>query len=547
MSVQDTNVQTAERGRPAEDTEPTPEDIRSGLALLQLLAEAADSLGDSPDCRWVHRRVAQLEFLDTRAVRWRISVDFTVPEAAPQIGGGQVRVVPISRWRKGDLVKLDFRDEQGTAIPLATAEDTTRLIEAALYQWVAHILQRNDLDRPELLKEIFAELQDIVSETPDPDRRKRSADTRLNDLLDRVSKGDPAVRSALAGNTEFCSQLYELSESFVVLAAVASPPGSRRIFKLAFESAVSFQHPHGWFRKIRQLFGWRDWRLEVMLGGRGGSSHLEAAAPTGVEIVKITAQHAAPLTSSAEHPTASTGITQEASRSTGPKWKTPTSAGKTPHVPIRVPAGPRRYRATIYLRVSLSGWLTASWLVALVIFISIFVGRLQLAALFAPAPAPGQAGTAASLLLALLGVFASWLIRPGEHPLAARLLRLARGLIAIDVAVLLIAVGNLLLHPATHQPNAALWNWLTGFAAAVALLLSCSMLLPPWPWRKVTTYEAPHREAAYRSEAEPTLQAAEGLPLQAPDGFSYGDEHSWGPYEQQALVQELTEVRKAAG
>src|ERR1700685_1388659 len=50
------------------------EDERTGLAILQLLAEAADS---PPQSRWVHRRVAQLEFLDTRAVRWRISVDFS--------------------------------------------------------------------------------------------------------------------------------------------------------------------------------------------------------------------------------------------------------------------------------------------------------------------------------------------------------------------------------------------------------------------------------------------------------------------------------------
>jgi hypothetical protein len=62
------------------DGDAAGQDARTGLALLMLLAEAADPHAQD----WVNRRVEQLEFLDTRAVRWQVSVDFFVPENACQ-------------------------------------------------------------------------------------------------------------------------------------------------------------------------------------------------------------------------------------------------------------------------------------------------------------------------------------------------------------------------------------------------------------------------------------------------------------------------------
>jgi len=135
---------------------PTQEDDeRIGLALLELLAEAADS--QSP---WVNRRVAQLEFLDTRAVRWLISVDFTVHETAPLVDGGGRRLLPITRWRKSGPVTVDFRDEAGAAIPLITAAETIRFMTAALHRWAAVILASKGLDEP---RQMLAELRKIVS------------------------------------------------------------------------------------------------------------------------------------------------------------------------------------------------------------------------------------------------------------------------------------------------------------------------------------------------------------------------------------------------
>jgi hypothetical protein len=83
-----------------------------------------------------------------------------------------------------------------------------------------------------------------------------------------------------------------------------------------------------------------------------------------------------------------------------------------------------------------------------------------------------EAGTAATLLLALLGVFATMLVRPGEHPLAARLLLLARSLILIDAVVVLLGVGNLVLHRTGHAVPVALWTGLAIAACAVFVLFT---------------------------------------------------------------------------
>jgi hypothetical protein len=152
--------------------------------------------------------------------------------------------------------------------------------------------------------------------------------------------------------------------------------------------------------------------------------------------------------------------------------------GYLPHVHISPPGGAcLRYRAVIFVRISRPGWLTASWLVALAISGVIIAGRFNLPAVYFKGSAP-EAGTAATLLLALLGVFATMLVRPGEHPLASRLLLLARFLILIDAAIVLLGTGFLVLHRAKHPVPVTVWTWLTIAAGAVAFLFTLSWLLP---------------------------------------------------------------------
>jgi hypothetical protein len=117
------------------------------------------------------------------------------------------------------------------------------------------------------------------------------------------------------------------------------------------------------------------------------------------------------------------------------------------------------------------------------------VGRHNVGVLFhsSKGAVSPEAGTAATLLLTLLGVIALWLIRPGEHPLASRLLFLVRGLIFLDVAALLVAAGDLMLH--TGRPPTVWWSALGWTTTVIAVILTLSWLMP----RKLPSWLMPKK------------------------------------------------------
>jgi hypothetical protein len=507
-----------------------------GGALLRLQVRTSDAQRQ-PD--WVNRRVEQLEFIDTRAVRWQVSIDFNVPEGAPRIrrGDEEFRLVPITSLAKTNLVRFSMRDETSAAVWMPTSQETARYLVSALVHWASQELRIKDKELPQALVQ---DLERIVSGDPrglrsrppallaiaaliDANRRYRRAlrkfketrpqreGTPLRPLklwyqrqlqcesaerelgtaaevqrqaTERCRGVDENIRPLayrLMASRDFRSQVEELTQNFVVHVPVKSAPRTRRIIKLAYESyAPRRRGPGGRLRKFWQSLGWRLWQFDVLIGGRGGSYHLEVAAPPGVDVIGITADRL-----KAREP----GLKVKWWRRFTTKvwwrrlilWEPAADAsvpGGLPHVHINPPEGADvRYRAAIFVRVSRPGWLTASWLVALVIAIVLGAGRFNLPAVYAKGQAP-EASTAATLLLALLAVFATLLIRPGEHPLASRLLRVARLLVLLDAAVVLVAVGNLVLHSSQHPIPVTIWTWLAIVACAVLVLFTISWLLP---------------------------------------------------------------------
>jgi hypothetical protein len=503
VTVADPTAQTGSTGR---------DDADSGLVLLALQAQAADYRAPS----WIKRRVEQLQFLDTRAVRWRMSVDFEVPPQAPQLPSaqGSYRLVPVTTLPKGDLVAFDLRDEAGAALWMPTAEETNRRIAPAMV-----IRALSVLDVSKLPGSLDQDIMRIVATAPGSHEKAYrpfaaaaahiNAELRAENLhsaslklradpvwhirkrhraqqawnraqgamvratenrraaegkLDGISDAVVTAAHALMRNMGFRIQLEELAQNYVVYVGVTCQPGTRRVVKLSSERIVDFWARRSKWKRFAQSLGWRYWRVDVPVGGRGGSHHLEVAAPPGVDVVRIDAL-------------------PRDSDDTARPIRVP---GYLPHVHLRIPAElPFRFRAAIQVRVSRNGWLLASLLVGGVIAIVLGVGWLKLEVLFqADQGAAPDAGTAATLLLALLGVIASWLTRPGEHPLAARLLRLVRVLIMIDIAAVLVATGDLVVHSTKHLPS-ALWVGLTLLSIAIAVLLATSWLMPRrLPWRR---------------------------------------------------------------
>jgi len=296
--------------------------------------------------------------------------------------------------------------------------------------------------------------------------------------------------------------------------AVPDQPGTRRVFKMTFESKIEFPRSGGKRQRIAQSMGWREWRLKLYIGGRGGSQHLEIAAPPGVEVVRILAQPR---------------------KDAGPSTYV-TSYGGSPHVHIRIPAQRPRYLATTRIRVSRPGWLTTCWLAGLVIMAVLLSAALKLSVLFSNAP---EAGTAATLLLALLAVLATMLVDPGAHPLASRLLLGSRILVAIDSGAVLLAAGSLLLDN-SHHPPAPGWWVLFAVSLLCAAGLTGSRIRPRGPGRTMAIDRKGLPEEPAEEPAQPDLA------VPSADGYHYGDRNEWGEEEQHHLVCALREVENAA-
>jgi hypothetical protein len=518
-------------------------DAQNGLALLRLMAEAADRRPPN----WVNRRVEQLEFLDTRAVRWRVSVDFTVPAAAPVVRTGRkvFRLVPLTSWTKDNLVAFDLRDESGNTLWLPTAKDTERMLTEALIRWAGHLMHQTELPNP--LKET---LKAIVAERPPQRQKDHEAKTRemldpFEAVIDHMTEDKKRARddyvtevpAELVSDPSFQSQISELWRNDLIVVPVADPPGTRRILKMTFESRFEFGRPKTLRMRAVQSLGWRAWRMELYIGSRGGSHHLEVASPPGIDILRIRAR---PVTTKPD------------------RRRYIVVYGGSPHIHLRIGADLHsRYLATIRVRVSRPGWLTTSWLAGLVILVVLLVGGLKLRALFSAVP---EAGTAASLLLALLALFATMLTGPGAHPLASRLLTASRCLILIDSVLVLLGAGSLLLD---GQPTAQWWPWVTALwwllvavSGICAVMLTLSRFFPKAPrevekkrWKRLRGAMKDTWNWLIGNKDEPGKPDQASLSIPAADGYHYGDDpdHHWDPDSQRALVDALRSAEASVG
>ena len=269
-----------------------------GMALLQLQA-AASAPEQQPS--WVNRRVDQLEFLDTRAVRWQVSIDFNVPEGAPpHPGDKEFSLVPIASLAKAALVKFSLRDEESAAVWMPTSRETAHYLASALAYWASQALR---IEPKELPLELVQDLERIVSgdrrssgqEPPvllaaaaliDANRWYRRAVRKYNETrLQRqggtglfplrrwyerqlqceraereLGAATEAQQQATAGvrgvaadirlpvyrlmaSRDFRNRVEELARNFVVHVGITSPLGTRRIIKLGYEGRAPFTQP----------------------------------------------------------------------------------------------------------------------------------------------------------------------------------------------------------------------------------------------------------------------------------------------------------------
>lgn len=469
---------------------------------------------------WAHRRVEKCQFLDETSLRLRLSFDVNVPDWAPPVGPAGERLIPLTFLAKRDLTDLDFTDDSGRALPMLTSAQSGKLAADALIAVATELRPRIGGVRRRLDQAVVDDLTTIAS--ADYDAAKRTEDV-LDALVNAAIPDTPTIadqqRRALWSDDAFNTLARKLASSYLVCATSQSPTGQRRVFHLSFRQDFEFSAP-SLGHKAAAAFGFKPRRVEVELDDKvfAGSYHAEVQTPADIHVVQLQVVEAgAPL---------------------GPV------TGRSNCLHVRVPDA----RATVErrilcdLRVRQRGWLRNSALVALAAVILLAAGYWFLDRLARPvpvkttitttctgeitpsptpkpirprpqpslsrtagptsapqlpagitqkcsqvdAPAPSdQSGSAATVLLALLGVAASLLARPGENPLASKLLAGARFLtLAVTVTLFLASASLAVLRDGYHLHVA--WK------LYIVVTAICAGQLNFLAWRK------PHGEPSSR-------------------------------------------------
>ena len=323
-------------------------------------------------------------------------------------------MLPLTMLRKRTLRNFDLRDRQGMPLPMLTKEDNARYAAASLIVNAEGILETAlppDLERA---------LRAIVG-----DRPPGSTDA-FEYLKNRAaSPSDPrrAELRTLLAEESFLDHASALSENFVLLAAQELELDRRQLFKLSYEEPSGDEDGLDRAKSMMVRLGWRRKTIviDVPTVSFSASFHFEVQAPPDLEI------DAASLRFEAENE----GDEAPAEILDDNRERAHLYA---PGVPAGITA-----QAVIYLRRRRDGYLAAAFLTGLLITALLAAGLARLDQISSPA----QSQTAATLLLVVPTLLAAYIVRPGEHRLATRVLLGLRLLVIVEAACAVVATGLL--------------------------------------------------------------------------------------------------------
>jgi hypothetical protein len=473
--------------------------------------------------QWVNRRVQTIELLDVDTVRLRHSIDFRIPTKLPgavRLGGKDIFFLPVAVLpRRTSLAYFDICDESGTAVPILTRQENSRLTGAMLTtaarRALARVPRAPDAANLELSDALIAYLASI------PTKTSSASKPFVGPVLDPANTliyPDPAVADALLSDEDFRDLLgLSASCSFVHVPLVAKA-GERRIIKLSFYSpwdSRSSDRDVSFGDRFRQLGTWLGWSPETRYlimpqVGNAESFHAQIDTPGRVEFTEAGMRNRRPA--DLVRPLAST-----APALPEPPADDPNDAkgyqqfvggiDERKHVYVESAHAHRAGFIWVRFRVVRHGFLRAAvavaWLTTLLLVLFADRGENVL----------GEAQTAAALLLLVPALIAGFLIAPGEHAMTRYLLRGPRFLTACSGLLALLAIAALLTLPAAEPspavPEALLWIWRGEAMIGVVLsvLLTISLRRP---------------KAGTREEVSPPVEAQQ--PFDDLDSWDQGDE-----------------------
>jgi hypothetical protein len=435
---------------------------RLALHLLRLIR--------APD-GWVLRRVDRVSFVDAKTFRWQISVDFrTTGDAAPPAVGG-LHLIPISTIRKHSRLKaFDLRDEEERSLPLLTRRESDPLLVTMLLEAARLTADAKGV----VLSAGFERELALIPYLPPLEARHL-----LRALRRGVGAEAAAIRSVL-DEADFADVAYLFASDALVLAWVgASRTQPRRVLKLRYESVARptrdgfLQHVRAMIAFLFETVGWKAKQLQVSAPvGSAQTYHIEFEAPADLEVV------VARLVVEGR-------VVAGDFRSLRLEEDLDGRGLKRAH--LRASGWPSRARGNTWvkLRAQRGGFLIAAPLTALLSTALLWLGEAHLTDLSAPAtgrpgPAaepPGSVDAYSALLFVVPAVISAFIIRPGEHAIASRLLGGVRLLVAL-AAGSSVAAAAVLAAGVQGEALDRVWTACASTAGVCAVMLVISSILP---------------------------------------------------------------------
>ena len=437
---------------PAETSEGSEEQASSCLPADDQLVGAVIHalLLDQPT--WVHRRVETIEVLDEVSVRRHVSIDLTPHsdlEAFSPPGSESIGMLPLTILRKRTLRNFDLRDPQGMPMPMLTKDENARYAAASLI-----VNAEGILGGVALPCELEASLRRVVGERPPEacnefDSWQRKASSATNPHRAEWRK--------LVDDESFLDLASSLAENFVLIAVSELEIDRRQLFKLSYEEPSGEEDGLDFLKSALVRFGWRRKGIviDVPTVSFSASYHLEMQAPPDLEI------DAARLRFEAEReeddaPEDILDDDRERAHLYAPEVGPGVSA-----------------RAVLYLRRQRDSFLVAAFLTGLLITGLLAGGMARLDQI----STPEQSQTAAALLLVVPALLAAYIVRPGEHRLATRILLGLRIFVIVEAACAIVATGLL---AGGFKDSFLCWAWTTVLTiSAIATVALGSMLVLP--------------------------------------------------------------------
>lgn len=423
-------------------------EVRSG-DLERLGALCADLLENTGT--WIHRRKETVSILDEGALKRQLSVDFTLQNCPKHDEWlilttkifGDLAVAPLFFLEKRPawLMGFDMADESGRSLPLMTSGDNAVLSAAVLEQLAKKCLEK----KGHALSPSLAEMVRSLARGSRAEAEQWLK--RFEAPLSSDPENDREAMSALWDDDDMQWWLMTLAEASIVLVVYEKSQAARRVMKLGYEEPIGNQ-PKLWAR-----IGWapfKTWIVSPFIEGE--RFHLEVRAPRGLRLTR-----AALADDEHDDPQIDLDSTRRA------------------HLYVDDAKRSGGAIADIWLRVSGQGFLGGAALSALLVTFALgaCLGRSHEIA-ENPTGAP-------SLLLLLPALIASYVGRPGQHPLTTHLLAIPRwalvlgaGGAAYYAAIRLALAGATPKTAANIDARAAAishWLWPAFGLAAIAFLV----------------------------------------------------------------------------